>query len=79
MKKLSLLSWLLLLPAFLLLLVSLAVCGLILSIAPPVVSGMAVAVLAVAAVWFFLVRRRGAGAATESGLMGRQASKEGLL
>jgi uncharacterized membrane protein YesL len=78
MKKLSLFQWLLLLPAFLLLLVSLAVSGLVLMFAPPVVSWVAGGLLAVVLVWFFFARSRGTSGASEYSFL-RQSSKEGLL
>lgn len=53
--------------------------GLVLSISPPLTSAVAVGILALAAVWFFVVRRKSAGAVSEASLMGRQTSKEGLL
>lgn len=52
---------------------------LVLSFAPPVTSAVALGILTLAALWFFLVRRKSAGALTEGSLMGRQSSTEGLL
>jgi hypothetical protein len=52
---------------------------LVISLAPPMVSGVSLAVLAVAGLWFFLHRRAAAGVVSEASLMGRQSSTEGLL
>jgi membrane protein implicated in regulation of membrane protease activity len=74
--------WLVLLvpPAVIACLLSLSILGLILAFLPPVVSWVAFAVLVVALVWFFLVRRRGSVVpGSEFSLLGRQSSKEGLL
>ena len=51
----------------------------VLSVAPSLTSAVALGILALGAVWFFLVRRKSAGALTEASLMGRQSSTEGLL
>lgn len=52
---------------------------LVVMLAPPVVSGVSLALLALAGVWFFVVRRGSGGPVSEGSLMGRQTSKEGLL
>ena len=76
-------SWvlaLLLPPALLLALASVAVLLFVLSLFPPLVSWVAVLLAAAGLAWFFLVRRRGSVLpGSESSLMGRQSSKEGLL
>lgn len=69
----------LLLPAALL---GLLLCGAVmvftLSVAPPLVSAVALVILGLLALWFF-ARRRGSGPVSESSLIGYQSSKEGLL
>lgn len=78
MKKLLL--WLLLLPALLACALSLTVVAFVFAFLPPVVGWVAVLVAAVVVLWFFLVRRRGGLVpGSESSLMGRQSSVEGLL
>jgi len=79
MKSRSWLRWLLLLPAALLLALSLGLTFLVLSFTPPLVAAAAWGVVLVLAVWLVLVRRGGAVQSSESGLMGRQSSKDGLL
>lgn len=80
MKKHSLFYWLLLPPALLLCLFSLSLAGWLLSKAPALVLWVSLVVAAVGAAWFFLVRRRGSVlTGSETSLMGRQTSKEGLL
>jgi hypothetical protein len=79
MKNMSVLQWLLLLPALLLFLLSLGLCLLVLSFMPPLVGWAAAGVVVVVVVWFILVRSRGAGPVSEAGLIGRQSSKDGLL
>jgi hypothetical protein len=79
MRKPSLLHWILFFPALLLLLLCLGVTALVLALAPPAVSGVAVGLLVVCGAWFFLARRRGSSTLTEGSLMGSQSSKEGLL
>ena len=69
----------LLLPALLVLLLCLAMASAVLTFAPPLVSAVAGVLLLVVLVWFVLVRRRGAGIASEASLIGRQSSKDGLL
>jgi len=76
--KLSIFQWLLLLPAFLLLLLSLALCGLVLMFAPPEVTAVSFGLFVVVGVWFVMVRRRGTSSGSENSLL-RQSSKEGLL
>ena len=78
MKQLTIFQWLLLLPAFLLLLVCLGLCALVLMYAPPAVTVAALGLFAVVLVWFFLTRRRGTSSASEHSML-RQSSKEGLL
>lgn len=79
MKSLSLFQWLLLLPAFLLLLLSLALVGLVLMFAPPVITAVAFGLFAVVLLWFFLARRGGTSIPSEASIMGRQSSRDGLL
>lgn len=80
MKRPGIFFWLLLPVAVLLCLVSLAVLVLLVQFIPPSVTAAAVACLTLAVLWFFLVRRRGATVTgSETSLMGRQSSKEGLL
>jgi uncharacterized membrane protein YesL len=80
MKKHGLFYWLMLPPALVLCLASLTLVGFLLSKAPALVVVVAFALLGVAVLWFFLVRRRGSVlTGSESSLMGRQTSKEGLL
>jgi len=80
MKRPSVFFWLLLPPALLLFVLSFSVAVFLLSLAPAVVSWAAAGVLAVVAAWFVLVRRRGVAlTGSESSLLGRQISKEGLL
>lgn len=79
MRKMSPLQWLLLLPAFLLLLLCLGLSALVLAFSPPFVSVVAGGVVLVSVLWFLLVRRRGSGPVSEAGLIGRQSSKDGLL
>lgn len=79
--KLGLLYVLLVPPALVLSLASLALVGLLLSQLPPVVSWVA-GVMVVLGVAWLIVRRRGSSsfvAGSESSLMGRQSSKDGLL
>lgn len=70
--------WLLLPPAVILSLLSLALLGLILSFLPPLVSWVAVALLVLVVVWFFFGRQKSAGAFSES-TFATKATKEGLL
>lgn len=80
MTKHSLFYWLMLPPAVLLCLLSLGLAGFLLAHAPAIVVWVAFALLAVGILWFFLVRRRGSVlTGSESSLLGRQSSKEGLL
>lgn len=80
MKKHSLFYWLLLPPALLAFLFSLSLAGWLLSKAPALVVWVALSVALVAAAWFVLVRRRGTVlTGSETSLMGRQSSTEGLL
>jgi hypothetical protein len=51
----------------------------VISLASPAASALALGILALAAVWFFVVRRKSAGVVSEASLMGRQSSTEGLL
>lgn len=58
-----------------------AVVGLVLTVAPPAVSAVALGILALLTLWV-LFGRRGSStilAGSEASLMGRQSSKEGLL
>lgn len=61
------------------LLLLLGVALLVLSLMPPLVSWVSVAVMAVVAVWAVLRRRTGAVSGSETALMGTQRSKDGLL
>jgi len=80
MKRPGIFFWLLLPPALLLCGVSLTLFLLVVQFIPAHVTWVAVGLGVVIVLWFFLVRRRGdVLAGSESSLMGRQSSKEGLL
>jgi membrane protein implicated in regulation of membrane protease activity len=67
-------------PALLGLGVMLGLIVLVLQSAPPFVSTVALVVFALVVCWFLFVRRRGNNTVvSESSLLGRQSSKEGLL
>jgi len=80
MKKPSIFFWLLLPPALLLCGVSLTVFVLFCQFIPAEVGWAVAGIGTVVVLWFFIVRRRGdAVTGSESSLLGRQSSKEGLL
>lgn len=75
------LVFLLVIPAGLLILALLSFSFLVLSFFPPLVTWVAVAMMAVVGAWLFFSRRGSSSlvAGSETSLMGRQSSKEGLL
>lgn len=79
--KHGIIYWLMLPPALVLCLVSLGIAGVVLSSVPPLVSWVAAGILAVVVGWFIFGRHQSSTkiAGSESSLMGRQSSKEGLL
>lgn len=80
MKRPSIFFWLLLPPALLLCLFSITVFVVLCQFIPPA-GGWAIAgIVTVVVLWFVFVRRRGEVlAGSESSLLGRQSSKDGLL
>ena len=80
MKKLNLLTLLLLLPGVLLLLVCMSLFFLALSVFPPYISFIALGIIGLIVLWWKFGRRASKEVVnSEAGIMGRQSSKEGLL
>jgi hypothetical protein len=80
MRHLGFFGWLLLVPGLLLLLLLLGFAVLVLSMVPPVVGWVSAGVVVIVAVWLFLGRKKSPAAlGSETSLLGRQSSKEGLL
>lgn len=79
MRRMTFLHWLLLPPALLVFGLSLWLLGAVLSTASPLVAVVGVFVVVVIAAWVVFARGRAKLSGSESAMMGRQTSKDGLL